>query len=160
MSNNRDNFWDEEDDDNDTEEYNSQFVSDTDLVKKLRKALKAEQKKNRELETNLGELTKSQKERIIRDVLSSRGVNQNIAQFIPSDLEANQDAIGAWLDNNAEVFGIKKPEQSAVAQQDVTALQKMDTVLTGAEAASSDSIEARIAAATTEDEILSILSGQ
>lgn len=160
MSNNRDNFWDDEEDDNDTEEYNSQFVSDTDLVKKLRKALKAEQKKNRELETNLGELTKSQKERIIRDVLSSRGVNQNIAQFIPSDLEANQDAIGTWLDNNADVFGIKKPEQSAVAQQDVTALQKMDTVLTGAEAASSDSIEARIAAATTEDEILSILSGQ
>lgn len=160
MSNNRDNFWDEEDDDNDTEEYASQFVSDTDLVKKLRKALKAEQKKNRELETNLGELTKSQKERIIRDVLSSRGVNQNIAQFIPSDLEANQDAISTWLDNNADVFGIKKPEQSAVAQQDVAALQKMDTVLTGAEAASSDSVEARIAAATTEDEILSILSGQ
>lgn len=160
MSNNRDNFWDDEEDDNDTEEYTPQFVSDTDLVKKLRKALKAEQKKNRELETNLGELTKSQKERIIRDVLSSRGVNQNIAQFIPSDLEANQDAIGAWLDNNADVFGIKKPEQSAVAQQDVAALQKMDTVLTGAEAASSDSIEARIAAATTEDEILSILSGQ
>ena len=81
MSDNRDNIWDDEED-NDFES----FDADTDLVKKLRKALKAEQKRNKELETTMGDLTKSQKERILKDVLTSRGVNPKIAQFIPSDI--------------------------------------------------------------------------
>ena len=55
MSNNRDNFWDEDEDD-DMENYVPQITSDTDLVKKLRKALRAEQKRNKELESSLGEL--------------------------------------------------------------------------------------------------------
>ena len=155
MSDDRDNIWDDEEDN----EFDS-FDADTDLVKKLRKALKAEQKRNKELETTMGDLTKSQKERILKDVLASRGVNPKIAQFIPSDIEASEDAIGAWLDSNGDVFGYKPSEKSKVAQQDITAMQRMDSALTGAETpASSDDLLNRIANAGSEDEILSILSG-
>jgi hypothetical protein len=155
MSDNRDNIWDDEEDN----EFDS-FDADTDLVKKLRKALKAEQKRNKELESTLGDLTKSQKERILKDALASRGVNPKIAQFIPSDIEASEDAIGAWLDNNGDVFGYKPSEKSKVAQQDIAAMQRMDSALTGAETpASSDDLVNRIANAGSEDEILSILSG-
>jgi hypothetical protein len=159
MSDNRDNYWDdEEDEDTPT----SVFESDTDLVKKLRKALKAEQRKNKELETSYGELTKAQKERILKDVLASKGVNQKIAQFIPSDIEASEDAISAWLDNNGDVFGYTPTEKSsAVNQEDINSLRKMDAVLTGAEtSASSDDLMNRIANASSEEEVLSILSGQ
>jgi hypothetical protein len=158
MSDNRDNYWeDEEDEDTPT----GGFESDTDLVKKLRKALKAEQRKNKDLETSYGELTKSQKDRILKDVLASKGVNQKIAQFIPSDIEASEDAISAWLDNNGDVFGYTPTEKSAVNQEDINSLRKMDAVLTGAEtSASSDDLMNRIAGASTEEEILSILSGQ
>ena len=158
MSDNRDNYWeDEEDEDTPT----GGFESDTDLVKKLRKALKAEQRKNKDLETSYGELTKAQKERILKDVLASKGVNQKIAQFIPSDIEASEDAISAWLDNNGDVFGYTPTEKSAVNQEDINSLRKMDAVLTGAEtSASSDDLMNRIAGASTEEEILSILSGQ
>jgi hypothetical protein len=155
MSDNRDNIWDDEED-NDFES----FDADTDLVKKLRKALKAEQKRNKELETTMGDLTKSQKERILKDALASRGVNPKIAQFIPSDIEASEDAIGAWLDSNGDVFGYTPSEKSKVAQQDIAAMQRMDSALTGAETpASSDDLLNRIANAGSEDEILSILSG-
>jgi hypothetical protein len=155
MSDNRDNIWDDEEDN----EFDS-FDADTDLVKKLRKALKAEQKRNKELETTMGDLTKSQKERILKDALASRGVNPKIAQFIPSDIEASEDAIGAWLDSNGDVFGYKPSEKSKVAQQDIAAMQRMDSALTGAETpASSDDLLNRIANAGSEDEILSILSG-
>jgi hypothetical protein len=155
MSDNRDNIWDDEED-NDFES----FDADTDLVKKLRKALKAEQKRNKELESTLGDLTKSQKERILKDALASRGVNPKIAQFIPSDIEASEDAIGAWLDSNGDVFGYKPSEKSKVAQQDIAAMQRMDSALTGAETpASSDDLLNRITNAGSEDEILSILSG-
>jgi hypothetical protein len=158
MSDNRDNYWEDEDED-DTP--TGVFESDTDLVKKLRKALKAEQRRNKELETSYGELTKSQKERILKDVLASKGVNQKIAQFIPSDIEASEDAISAWLNNNGDVFGYTPTEKPAVNQDDINSLRKMDSVLTGAEtSASSDDLMNRIAGASTEEEILSILSGQ
>lgn len=158
MSDNRDNYWEDEDED-DTP--TSVFESDTDLVKKLRKALKAEQRKNKELETSYGELTKAQKERILKDVLASKGVNQKIAQFIPSDIEASEDAISAWLDNNGDVFGYTPTEKPAVNQDDINSLRKMDAVLAGAEtSASSDDLMNRIAGASSEEEILSILSGQ
>jgi len=158
MSDNRDNYWeDEEEDDTPT----GVFESDTDLVKKLRKALKAEQRKNKDLETSYGELTKAQKDRILKDVLASKGVNQKIAQFIPSDIEASEDAITAWLDNNGDVFGYTPTEKPAVNQQDITSMKKMDSVLTNAETpAASDDLINRIAGATTEEEIYSILSGQ
>jgi len=158
MSDNRDNYWeDEEEDDTPT----GVFESDTDLVKKLRKALKAEQRKNKDLETSYGELTKAQKERILKDVLASKGVNQKIAQFIPSDIEASEDAISAWLDNNGDVFGYTPTEKPAVNQQDIASMKKMDSVLTNAETpAASDDLINRIAGATTEEEIYSILSGQ
>lgn len=158
MSDNRDNYWEDEDED-DTP--TGVFESDTDLVKKLRKALKAEQRKNKDLETSYGELTKSQKERILKDVLTSKGVNQKIAQFIPSDIEASEDAISAWLENNGDIFGYTPTEKPAVNQDDINSLKKMDSVLTGAEtSASSDDLMNRIAGASTEEEILSILSGQ
>jgi hypothetical protein len=159
MSDNRDNYWEDEDED-DTPTMGG-FESDTDLVKKLRKALKAEQRRNKELETSYGELTKSQKERILKDVLASKGVNQKIAQFIPSDIEASEDAISAWLDSNGDVFGYTPSEKPAVNQDDINSLRKMDSVLTGADTpAASDDLMNRIAGAESEEEILSILSGQ
>ena len=158
MSDNRDNYWDDEDED-DTPA--GEFQSDSALVKQLRKQLKAEQRRLKELENSYGELTKSQKERILKDVLSSKGVNQKIAQFIPADIEASEDAISAWLDANGDVFGYTPAPKPVVNQQDIASMQKMDAVLTNAETpATSDDLQNRIANATSEEEILSILSGQ
>jgi len=158
MSENRDNYWADEDED---EETTNVYESDTDLVKKLRKALKVEQRKNKELETSYSEITKAQKERILKDVLASKGVSPKIAQFIPADIEASEDAISAWLDNNGDVFGYTPSDKSKVNQEDISSMKKMDAVLTGAETPiSSDDLQNRIANAESEDEIISILSGQ
>ena len=158
MSENRDNYWADEEDD---EETTNVYESDTDLVKKLRKALKVEQRKNKELETSYSELTKAQKERILKDVLASKGVSPKIAQFIPADIEASEDAISAWLDSNGDVFGYTPSEKSKVNQEDISSMKKMDAVLTGAETPiSSDDMLNRIANAESEEEVISILSGQ
>ena len=160
MSNNRDNInWetDEEDDD----DFTPSFDSDTDLVRKLRKDLKQAQKRNKELEGSLGELSKAQRERIIKDAFAYKVVNPKIASFIPNDIDASEEAISAWLDNYADVFGIKTEEKQTVSQQDIQSMQRMNNALTGAEApGASDDLANRIANANSEDEILSILSGQ
>ena len=158
MSNNRENIW--EDEDEDDVSFENQFDTDTDLVKKLRKALKAEQRRSKELETNYSELTKTQKERILKDALASRGVNPKVAAFVPSDIEASEDAIAAWLDSNADVFGIPSKESRSVNENDINSLKKMDNVLTGLESpGTSNDFERKLASATTEEEIMSLISG-
>ena len=160
MSNNRDNInWetDEEDDD----DFTPSFESDTDLVRKLRKDLKQAIKRNRELEGSLGELSKAQRERIIKDAFASKGVNPKIASFVPQDIDASEEAVTAWLENYADVFGIQTEEKQSVSQQDIQSMQRMNNALTGAEApGASDDLANRIANAQSEAEILSILNGQ
>lgn len=161
MSNNRDNTnWDLEDDDDDDVQVS--YQTESDLIKQLRKQLKAEQRRNKELESTVGTLNKTQKERIIKDVLTSKGVNAKIASFIPSDIEASEDAISGWLESNADVFGIQlAPSKPAVDSEDIAAMQKMNSVLNGAETpTSTDTLEQAIANAQSAEEVLSILSGQ
>jgi Zn-dependent M16 (insulinase) family peptidase len=164
MSNNRENNnWDFEDEEDDEIQIPSYSSSESDLIKQFRRQLKAEKKARLEAETKSAELFKSQKERIIKDVLTSKGVSDKIAKFIPQDIEVSEDAIVQWLDSNADVFGFAKPEQeeSPVNSQDIAAMQRMNKALTGADAAtSSDTLESAIQNATSEEEILSILSGQ
>jgi hypothetical protein len=158
MSENRDNYWADDEDDDDVTQ--NEFISDSQLVKELRKQLKAEKRKNKELETSYGEVTKAQKERILKDVLSSKGVSPKIAQFIPADIEASEDAINAWLESNGDVFGYTPSAKPKVNDEDISSMQKMDAVLTGAESpASSDDLQNRIANAESEEEVISILSG-
>jgi len=157
MSNNRDNYWDDEDEDDD---FTPSYESETDLVKKLRKALKAEQRRNKELESSLGELSKSQRERILKDVFSSRGVNPKVAAFIPSDLDASEEAISGWLEQNADVFGFEVQPQQEVSQQDVAALRQMDAVTSGALSPDkSEDLAFRINNAQSQDEILKLIYG-
>ncbi len=157
MSNDRDNYWDEDEDD---AEFTPSFESDTDLVKKLRKALKAEQRRNKELETSLGDLTKSQRERVLKDVLSSRGVNAKVASFVPNDLDASEEAISTWLDQNADVFGFEVAERQEINQQDVAQLRQMDHVTSGALSPDkAEDLGIKIQGAQSADEIINLIYG-
>lgn len=154
MSNNREQYWDDEDDDfEDTPSYESE----TDLVKKLRKQVRIADKKYKELETSYNELSKSQKERVIKDVLTSKGVNPVLADMIPASVEITPDAISAWVDTLTGALGIKKDEKPAVPQQDITAMQRMEQALEGADASTLDQAESIIANATSEEDILSLI---
>ena len=158
MSNERDNYWDDDDED----DVQDQFVgTDTDLVKKLRKALKAEQKKAKELESTLGELTKAQRERVLKDVLTSKGVNMKVAKFIPSDLDASEEAITTWLDTNADVFGIEVPRKEAITELDKASLRQIDSVTQGALSPErADDFAMKIDNAESADELLAFLRSQ
>ena len=110
--------------------------------------------------SSYAELSKSQKERIIKDVLTSRGVNPKIADIIPSNVEVNPDSVNAWLDSMSDALNLAKEDKPAIATQDVNAIKKMDAALAGADASTVDSIEALIAGAESEADILSLIRGQ
>ena len=97
-----------EDDDDD-------FTNDSsnDLVKQLRKASKQKDKELQELRSQFENLSKGQRERAIKDVLATRGVNSKIASFIPQDIDPTEESLSKWLDDYADVFGFEASQPQA-----------------------------------------------
>ena len=102
-----------EDDDDD-------FTTDSsnDLVKQLRKAAKQKDKELQELRSQFENLSKGQRERAIKDLLASRGVNSKIASFIPQDIDPTEESLSKWLDDNGDVFGIESGQTQATPNVD------------------------------------------
>mgnify|MGYP006276586245 CR=1 FL=1 len=148
------NQWDDDDDDDFTPEVNN------DLVKQLRKANKQKEKELAELKANFENLSKAQRERAIKDVLSSRGINSKIAAFIPSDIEASEDAVSRWLDNYSDVFGIEQPQQATpnVDPAQAKQYQKMtQTVEQGLAPEAGEDIMRRLLNANSKEELDAVI---
>ena len=104
--------YEDEDDDITTND------SSNDLVKQLRKASKQKDKELQELRSQFENLSKGQRERAIKDVLATRGVNSKIASFIPQDIDPTEESLSKWLDDNGDVFGIESVQTQATANVD------------------------------------------
>jgi len=65
--------------------------NDTGLVKKLRKQIDGLQKQLKERESLIEEFTTYSHEASVGEILESFGLNAKIAQFIPSEVEADPD---------------------------------------------------------------------
>ena len=89
-----------------------------DLVKQLRKASKQKDKELQELRAQFDNLSKGQRERAIKDLLASRGVNSKIASFIPQDIDPTEESLSKWLDENGDVFGIESGQTQATPNVD------------------------------------------
>jgi hypothetical protein len=101
MSNNQ---WDELD------EYGDQGEG----PKALRDALKKEQRERKQLEEQLASLQSQSRERTLKEVLSSNGVNPAIAKFVPNDV-SDEASVNTWLAENASIFNITLGSSSAEA---------------------------------------------
>lgn len=146
--------WEDDEDldlDNESQEPN-------DLVKKLRKVDRAKEKRIKELETELNGLRSVQRESAIKSVLESKGVSPKIAKFIPTELEPNAEAIDSWIQENADVFGLKAAQQEDKGP-DLAALRQIDAVTANAQTpAGLDDAFLRIDQAQSADEIINMIN--
>ena len=152
MSNN---YWEDEDEDQD----NDIPLQGDDLVKKLRKAKRADEKRIKELTEQLEGLSKVQRERVVKEVLEKKGVNIKAQRLILKDLEdINEESVNNWLDDNGDLFGLSKPEVTEEQQVNRAALRQQDIVTQNSLTPErTDDLETRISNAQSADEILSIL---
>ena len=158
MSNN---YWDDEDDDLDT--IDEAPMDGSDLLKKLRKAKRADEKRIKELTEQLEGFSKAQRESTVKSVLEKKGVNLKAARLVMKDLDdINEESVSNWLDDNADLFGLTVNEDSsAVSQEDRAALRNQDLVTQNAMTPDrANDIEYRMQQATSEEDILSILRSQ
>jgi len=157
MSNN---YWDDEDEDQDTNDYTGEG---SDLLKKLRKAKRADEKRIKELTEQLETLSKVQRERLVKEVLEKKGVNQKAARLVLKDLDdVNEESVSHWLDDNADLFGIKvQQEEAPIDTQDLARLRQQDVLTQGAVTPDRGlDIEQRLNQAGSAEELLSILQSQ
>ena len=144
------NYEYEDDDDDFTQE-----SGNNDLVKQLRKAAKQKDKELAELRAQFEGVSKAQRERNIKDVLESRGVNSKIAKFIPSDLDPTEESLSKWLDDNGDVFGFAtESNQPVVDPAQAAAYKKMNNVTEqGLTPDASDDIMRRLMNANSKEEL-------
>ena len=157
MSNN---YWDEDEDEDTIDDVQ---MDGSDLLKKLRKAKRADEKRIKELTEQLEGFSKTQREAIVKSVLEKKGVNLKAARLVMKDLDdINEDSVSNWLDDNADLFGLTVNEDSSsVSQEDRAALRNQDLVTQNAMTPDrANDIEYRMSQATSEEDILSILRSQ
>lgn len=157
------NDWDN-DDDFDFEDDQPVQQDGSDLLKKLRKAKRADEKRIKELTEQLENLSKAQRERVIKDVLDQKGVNPKAAKFIMRDLEDfSEESVNRWVEDNADLIGYKPaPVETQQQQADLAALRQQDIVTQGALTPDKamDAMQKINDAASADEIIAMIQSGQ
>ena len=146
--------YDYEDDDFDTDNGN-------DLVKQLRKANKQKEKELADLKTQFESISKSNRERAIKDALASRGVNSKIAAFIPQDIDPTEESVSKWLEDYADVFGYENQSDQATPNVDpaqAKAYQRMtNTVEQGVTPEFQADVHRKLMNANTREELDEII---
>ena len=155
MSNN---YWEDEDEDQD----NDIPLQGDDLVKKLRKAKRADEKRIKELTEQLEGLSKVQRERTVKEVLEKKGVNPKAQRLILKDLEdISEESVNTWLDDNGDLFGLTKPEVNPEQEVNRAALRQQDILTQNSLTPDrAEDLETKISNAQSAEEILSILRTQ
>jgi len=156
MSNN---YWDDEDDDLDTETETQ--MDGSDLLKKLRKAKRADEKRIKELTEQLETFSKAQRESTVKSVLEKKGVNQKAARLVLKDLDGDfsEEAVSNWLDENADLFGIEVSQKRD--EQNLATLRQQDVMTQNAVTPDrAQDLEQRMDNASSMEELLSLMQGQ
>jgi hypothetical protein len=157
MSNN---YWDEDEDDLDTD--NEVQMDGSDLLKKLRKAKRNDEKRIKELTEQLEGLSKSQRERTVKEVLEQKGVNPKAQRLILKDLDdITEESVNNWLEDNGDLFGLVQPEVNEEQELNRAALRQQDVVTQlGTTPDRAEDLLSRINNAASAEELNSIIYSQ
>jgi DNA-directed RNA polymerase subunit F len=152
MSNN---YWDEEEDDIDTQIPNTEEGA----MKQLRKAKRADEKRIKELTEQLETFTKAQREAVIKKVLETKGVSPKAARLVAREIEGDftEETVSNWLDDNAEVFGLQVQQEQPANTLDRAALRQQDIVTQQALTPDADMNMAYKIDNASEDELLAMI---
>jgi hypothetical protein len=159
MSNN---YWDEEDDDLDTDVSETQ-MDGSDLLKKLRKAKRNDEKRIKELTEQLETISKSQRERTVKEVLEKKGVNPKAVRLILKDIDdVSEESVNTWLEDNGDLFGLTSTQEAPQASEtDRAALRQQDVMTQGAITPDrAENLSLRMDQADNLDDFLNVLRSQ
>jgi broad specificity phosphatase PhoE len=147
--------------DEDEFDFDTDSGDGSDLVKQLRKQVKELSSALKERDEQLEYFETVSREQDIAEILTEYGVNPRIANFVPDDIE-DEDQLVDWLGANAEVFGIEVVEDEGISvdPESVQAAELMSAVEEGGiDPQIGFSLENKIQNASTPEELQAILKG-
>ena len=152
MSNN---YWDEDEDDMDTQTPNTEEGA----MKQLRKAKRADEKRIKELTEQLETFTKAQREAVIKKVLETKGVSPKAARLVAREIEGDftEETVSNWIDDNADVFGLQVQQEQPANTLDRAALRQQDMVTQQALTPDAEQNLAYQVDNASEDELLAMI---
>jgi DNA-directed RNA polymerase subunit F len=152
MSNN---YWDEDEDDMDTQIPNTEEGA----MKQLRKAKRADEKRIKELTEQLETFTKAQRESVIKKVLETKGVSPKAARLVAREIEGDftEETVSNWIDDNADVFGLQVQQEQPANTLDRAALRQQDMVTQQAMTPDADQNLAYQVDNASEEELLAMI---
>jgi hypothetical protein len=157
------NEWD--DDDTDTDGDGRGGKDNSTGMKELRKANAALKKQLSELQESYSLVTKTQRDRSVKDVLKSKGLPDKVSALIPADVTSEED-VDAWITEYGDVFGITaNPEANAEGEnevrQDFASLNRISQAQAGGTTYSggSDQLDSLVRNAGSPEELNKILFG-
>lgn len=137
----------------------------SDDIPELRKAYRKLQKQNKDLAEQLQGMSKSVRERSVKDVLQAKGLPVKIAAFIPESVSTSEE-VDNWIAEYGDVFGVTvegEQEQAAVKppSPELEALSRISSTQQSGQPFTNDpdQIAGLIAAARTPEELNQILFG-
>ncbi len=143
-------------------EYSEDIDEGTDLLKDLRKQLKEQATRNKELEQELSGIRTEKRKSSMSTKLSDSGYPAEVARFVPDDLELDQ--LDHWLEENGSLFQ-RSAEAAAAAEAEKPqpeVVAEASRVNSMSEAAlpvdKMQSFQERMAQASTDEEIQNILN--
>jgi len=156
MSNN---YWEDDEDDLDNEVDTP--IDGNDLLKKLRKAKRSDEKRIKELTEQLEGLSKSQRERVVKEVLDKKGVNPKAQRLILKDLDdITEESVNTWLEDNGDLFGLARPEVTQEQELNLAALRQQDVVTQlGTTPDKSQDLMNRVMNAASAEELTALIHG-
>jgi hypothetical protein len=132
---------------------------DSSVLRDLRKANAAKEKRIKELEESLSTFQKTTREQTIKTLLESRELNPKIAALIPESVEPTEEAVEGWITEYGDVFGVT-PAASDPTPPSVAAMRQMDDLTQQTlPAVGAADIAAAIANAKTPEELTEVLRG-
>ena len=139
-------------------EYEDDYEEDNGPAE-LRKALKKAQREREAIEAELSKLRGDLRQRTVKDVLESKGVNAKLAKLIPSDITAPEE-IDAWLNEYSDVFGTPVQSAEPVNSADIESARRIDaSTSTASTPQSNEDMYAKLMSATSLEE-LNQITGQ
>ena len=148
--------------DNDDLDYEVQGSDETNGIKDLRKAKRADEKRIKELTEKLEAFERQQKESTVKSVLESKGVNSKAARLILKDLdEVSEESVNSWLRDNGDIVGYTEQEQEE-ARPNVREFSRQDgaTQFAATPDASDEYVDLlQNYDGNSEEELLSIIQG-
>jgi hypothetical protein len=111
----------------------------------------------KELEVEATTLKNQTRQRTVKDVLTSKGINPKVAAFIPQDLDASEEAVNNWLNEYGDVFGIQQEQSNNEQAPSLAALRQIDSVVANAQTPAGTSDMALKIQNASEDELIAMI---